>query len=56
MTWTFLRLERTLDHPAVPGERPMAKIGKVYGRDHALKVVTAAMDDCNAAFLGGKRE
>jgi inorganic pyrophosphatase len=44
-----------LTYKLVPGERPVAKIGKVYGRDHALKVVTAAMDDYNAAFLGGRR-
>jgi len=45
-----------LTYKLVPGERRVVKIGRVYGRDHALKVVTAAMDDYNAAFLGGKRE
>jgi inorganic pyrophosphatase len=44
-----------LTYKLVPGERRVVKIAKVYGRDHALKVVTAAMDDYNAAFLGSKR-
>src|SRR4030095_12372426 len=42
-----------LTYKLVPGQRPVARIRKVYGRDHALKVVKAAMDDYDAAFLGG---
>lgn len=34
----------------VPGERPTARIAKVYGRAHAEKVVRAAMDDYREAF------
>ena len=41
-----------LTYKLVPGQRPVAKIGKVYGRDHALKVVEAAMADYASAFLG----
>jgi inorganic pyrophosphatase len=44
-----------LTYKLVPGERRVVKIEKVYGRDHALKVVTAAMADYDAAFLGGQR-
>jgi len=29
----------------VPGQRPRARIGKVYGRGHARKVVRASMAD-----------
>ena len=36
----------------VPGERPTARINKVYGRAHAEKVVRAAMDDYREAFGG----
>ena len=36
----------------VPGERPTARIEKVYGRAHAEKVVRAAMDDYREAFGG----
>lgn len=36
----------------VPGERPTARIEKVYGRTHAEKVVRAAMDDYREAFGG----
>ena len=42
-----------LTYKLVPGERRVVKVGKAYGRDHALKVVTAAMADYDAAFLGG---
>jgi inorganic pyrophosphatase len=42
-----------LTYKQVPGQRPVARIRKVYGRDHALRVVKAAMDDYDAAFLGG---
>jgi inorganic pyrophosphatase len=40
----------------VPGDerKKVARVGKVYGRDHALKVVTAAIEDYDAAFLGGQ--
>ena len=34
----------------VPGERPTARIDKVYGRRHAERVVRAAMDDYRDAF------
>lgn len=42
-----------LTYKLVPGQRPVARIRSVYGRDHALKVVKAAMADYDAAFLGG---
>ena len=42
-----------LTYKLVPGQRPVARIRKVYGREHALKVVKAAMADYDAAFLGG---
>jgi inorganic pyrophosphatase len=34
----------------VPGRRPQARIAKVYGREHALKVVRAAMADYADSF------
>ena len=36
----------------VPGARPQGRIAKVYGRDHAFKVVRASMDDYNDSFGG----
>jgi inorganic pyrophosphatase len=42
-----------LTYKLVPGQRPVARITKVYGRDHASKVVNAAIADYAAAFLGG---
>jgi inorganic pyrophosphatase len=36
----------------VPGARSQARIAKVYGRDHAFKVVRASMDDYNDSFGG----
>jgi inorganic pyrophosphatase len=42
-----------LTYKLVPGQRPVAKISRIYGRDHALKVVKAAIADYDAAFLGG---
>jgi inorganic pyrophosphatase len=39
-----------LTYKLVPGERAQAKITSVYGRNHALKVVRAAMDDYDAKF------
>ena len=42
-----------LTYKLVPGQRPVARIGKAYGSDHALKVVNAAIADYDAAFLGG---
>ena len=39
-----------LTYKLVPGERPVAKITSIYGRNHALKVVRAAMDDYEAKF------
>ena len=41
-----------LTYKLVPGERPTARIEKVYGRAHAEKVVRAAMDDYREAFGG----
>jgi inorganic pyrophosphatase len=35
----------------VPGQRATARIGKVYGRAHAFKVVRAAMDDYHNSFV-----
>jgi inorganic pyrophosphatase len=44
-----------LTYKLVPDQkRNVAEIGKVYGREHALKVVTAALADYDAAFMGGK--
>ena len=42
-----------LTYKLVPGQRPVARIRRVYGRDHASKVVLAAIADYDAAFLGG---
>ena len=43
-----------LTYKLVPDEKKkVARVGKVYGREHALKVVTAAIQDYDAAFLGG---
>ena len=39
-----------LTYKLVPGERPQARIKRVYGRDHARKVVRAAMADYAASF------
>jgi inorganic pyrophosphatase len=39
-----------LTYKLVPGRRSRARITAVYGRPHALKVVTAAMADYAAAF------
>ena len=41
-----------LTYKLVPGQRPVARIKKIYGRDHAIKVVNAAIADYAAAFLG----
>ena len=41
-----------LTYKMVPGQRSVARVNKVYGRDHATKVVRAAMADYAAAFLG----
>jgi inorganic pyrophosphatase len=41
-----------LTYKLVPGQRPVARITKKYGRDHAIKVVNAAMADYASAFLG----
>jgi inorganic pyrophosphatase len=37
----------------VPGQKPRARIQKVYGRAHALKVVRASMADYDAHFAHG---
>ena len=37
----------------VPGRRSQAHINRVYGREHALKVVRAAMADYDEEFGGG---
>jgi len=39
-----------LTYKLVPGRRARAHIARVYGRNHALKVVRAAMADYEAAF------
>src|SRR5688572_3436427 len=39
-----------LTYKLVPGQRSQARIAKVYGRAHALKVVRAAMADYDATF------
>jgi inorganic pyrophosphatase len=41
-----------LTYKLIPGQRPVARINKVYGREHATKVVNAALADYAAAFLG----
>jgi inorganic pyrophosphatase len=40
-----------LTYKLVPGERPVARITSIYGRNHAVKVVRAAMDDYEAKFV-----
>ncbi|HSF24180.1 MAG TPA: inorganic diphosphatase, partial [Blastocatellia bacterium] len=39
-----------LTYKLVPGRRAQARVARVYGRRHALKVVSAAMADYEAAF------
>ena len=39
-----------LTYKFVPGQRPRARVGRVYGRRHALRVVRAAIADYDAAF------
>jgi inorganic pyrophosphatase len=39
-----------LTYKLVPGQRPLARITRVYGRPHALKVVRAAMADYDDNF------
>jgi inorganic pyrophosphatase len=39
-----------LTYKIVPGERPKARIGRVYGRAHAVKVVRAAIADYEEKF------
>lgn len=39
-----------LTYKLVPGQRPRARIKRVYGRAHAVKVVRAAMRDYEAHF------
>jgi len=39
-----------LTYKFVPGRRPRARIARVYGRRHALRVVRAAIADYDAAF------
>jgi inorganic pyrophosphatase len=41
-----------LTYKMVPGQRSVARVKKVYGRDHATKVVKAAIADYASAFLG----
>ncbi len=41
-----------LTYKLVPGQKVQAKIRKVYGRTHALKVVRAAMADYEDSFTG----
>ena len=42
-----------LTYKLVPGRRASARVAKAYGRNHALKVVRAAMADYAAAFPDG---
>lgn len=42
-----------LTYKLVPGERTHARIDRVYGRDHARRVVRAAIADYQQAFGGG---
>ena len=44
-----------LTYKLVPGRRTQARIASVYGREHGLKVVRAAMADYDAVFAGGLR-
>lgn len=44
-----------LTYKLVPGRRTQARIAGVYGKEHGLKVVRAAMADYEAAFPGGLR-
>ncbi len=39
-----------LTYKLIPGQRSRARISRVYGRDHARKVVLAAMSDYNDSF------
>jgi inorganic pyrophosphatase len=39
-----------LTYKLAPGQRPQARITRIYGRDHAHKVVRAAMDDYVDSF------
>jgi inorganic pyrophosphatase len=39
-----------LTYKLVPGQRPQARITSIYGRNHAFKVVRAAMEDYEAKF------
>jgi len=43
-----------LTYKLVPGRKSEARIAKVYGRGHALRVVRAAMADYDAAFGAAK--
>lgn len=43
-----------LTYKLVPGEAQHSRISGVYGREHALRVVRAAMEDYTAAFGGDK--
>jgi inorganic pyrophosphatase len=40
-----------LTYKLVPGQRPHARIHRIYGRAHAARVVRAAMADYEAAFV-----
>ncbi|MBM4186795.1 MAG: inorganic pyrophosphatase [Gemmatimonadetes bacterium] len=42
-----------LTYKLVPGEQTQARIDRVYGRDHARRVVRAAIADYQQAFGGG---
>ena len=43
-----------LTYKLVPGRRTKVRIARVYGREHALKVVRASMADYAAAFEGDR--
>ena len=40
-----------LTYKLVPGQRPTASIDRVYGLEHARRVVAAAMEDYAATFV-----
>jgi len=40
-------------YKASPGQKPTTEVGKVYGRDHAERVVSAAMEDYLTTFGAG---
>jgi inorganic pyrophosphatase len=45
-----------ITYKLVPGRRAQARVARVYGRAHALRVVTAAMADYDDDFGGSPRQ